>query len=148
MVAEQVSTSGHEAVQHVINERQEQERSNAARIEFVKGRSIVNATLRAKRSERVSDERWAQWNQHAIAMAAKEGSRIQRAFRSNAPETLRTAFVNETQAHRTLWQHSQEEAGTAIVRTSLVQKAYEHASANLQEQIGSLVSRAAAANLL
>jgi hypothetical protein len=148
IAAEQLNNSGNATVKHVINERKEQERSKAARIEFVKGQSIVNATLRAKRSQRIPEEQWQELNQRAITSAANEGHRIERAFRNNAPETLNTALESEAQAHTALWHRSQEEAGAAIVKTTLVEKEYERASASVQEQIGSLISRAAVSHML
>ena len=83
-----------------------------------------------------------------IATAANEGDRIDRAFRNNAPETFKTALENETKVHMAVWKRSQEQAGAAIVETSVVEKEYERASGNIQEQIGSLVSRAAASSML
>ena len=87
-------------------------------------------------------------NGRVIATAAHEGDRIARTFRINAPETFKTALENETNVHVAVWQRSQEEAGDAIVQASLVQQEYERASASVQEQIGSLVSRAAASHRL
>jgi hypothetical protein len=148
ITAERINDSGNESVQHLVKERQEQERSKAARIEFVKGQSIVNATVRAKRGQSIPDEQWKELNGRVIATAAHEGERIDRAFRINAPETFKTALENETKVHTAIWQRTQEEAGDAIVQASLVQQEYERASASVQEQIGSLVSRAAASHML
>jgi Fe2+ transport system protein B len=148
VAAQHVNNSGNETVQHVINEHKEQERGKAARIEFVKGQSIVNATVRAKRTQRMPEEQWKELNQRAITSAANEGKRIERAFRRNASETLNTALESEAQAHTTLWHRSQEEAGAMIVETSLVEKEYKDASASVQEQIGSLISRAAVSHML
>jgi Fe2+ transport system protein B len=148
MAAEHVNSSGNETIQHVINDYKEQARSKAARVEFVKGQSIVNATLRATRTQRIPEEQWKELNQRAITTAANEGNRIERAFRANAPETLNSALESEAQAHTAAWQRSQEEAGAAIVKTTLVEQEHERASASVQEQIGSLVSRAAASDML
>jgi len=148
ITAERINTSGNERVQHLVNERKEQERSKTARIEFVKGQTIVNATVRAKRSQRLPDEQWKELNGRVIATAANEGDRIERAFRINAPETFKTALENEANVHTVVWKRSQEQAGEAIVETSLVEKEYQRASGSVQEQIGSLVSRAAASNML
>ena|GEM_PF-5645973 len=148
ITAERINDSGNESVQHLVNESKEQALSKTARIEFVKGQSIVNATVRAKRSQRLPDEQWKELNGRVIARAANEGDRIERAFRNNAPETFKTALENETKVHMAVWKRSQEQAGEAIVETSVVEKEYERASGGIQEQIGSLVSRAAAANML
>jgi len=148
MAAEHVNSSGNETVQHVINEHKEQARSKAARVEFVKGQSIVNATLRATRTQGITEEQWRELNQRAITTAANEGNRIERAFRAHAPETLNSALKSEAQAHTVAWRRSQEEAGAAIVKTTLVEQEHERASASVQEQIGSLVSRAAASDML
>jgi Fe2+ transport system protein B len=148
MAAEHVNSSGNETVQHVIDEHKEQARSKAARVEFVKGQSIVNATLRATRTPTIPEEQWKELNQRAITSAANEGNRIERAFRANAPEALNSALESEAQAHTAAWRRSQEEAGAAIVKTSLVENEHERASANVQEQIGSLISRAAASDML
>ena len=87
-------------------------------------------------------------NGRVIATAASEGERIERAFHKNASETFKTALESEAKVHTVVWRRSQEQAGEAIVETSLVEKEYERASGSVQEQIGSLVSRAAASNML
>jgi hypothetical protein len=148
ITAQRINNSGNESVQQLVNESQEQERSKTARMEFVKGQSIVNATVRAKRSQRLPEEQWKELNGRVIAAAAKEGNRIDRAFRATAPETFKTALENESKVHTTVWKRSQEQAGKAIVETTLVEKEYEGALGNVQEQIGLLVSRAAASNML
>lgn len=148
ITAERINDSGNESIRHVVNERKEEEQSKTARIEFVKGQSIVNATLRAKRSQRLPDEQWKEMNGRVIATAANEGERIERAFRINAPESFKTALENETNVHTAVLERSQEQAGAAIVETSVVEKEYEQASGSVQEQIGLLVSRGAASHML
>jgi hypothetical protein len=146
--AEQMDKSGNDAVQQVLNEHLQQEQRKAARIEFIKGQSIVNATLRAKRTRQLPEDQWKVLNQRAITSAANESNRIERAFRINAPQTLNAALENEANVHSAVWQRSQEEAGAAIVETSLVEREHDRASAKIQEQFGSLVSRAAASDML
>lgn len=148
ITAEHFNNSGNERVQHLVNERNEQERNKAARIEFVKGQSIVNGTVRAKRWQRLPDERWIEVNRHVITAAANEGDRIERAFRINAPETFQRALENVAQVHTVNLQRSQEQAGAAIVETSSVEEEYERDLGSVQEQIGSLVSSAAASDML
>jgi len=148
ITAQRINESGNERVQHLANERKEQERSKAARIEFVKGQSIVNATVRAKRGQSLPDEQWKELNGRVIATAANEGNRIDREFRANAPENFKTALENKTNVHTAVLQRSQEQAGEAIVETSLVEEEYQRALGSLQEQIGSLVSRAGAPHTL
>jgi hypothetical protein len=148
IAAERINDSGNESVQDVVSERKRQELSKTARIEFVKGQSIVNATVRGKRSQRLPNEEWKKLNGRVIATAAHEGDRIERAFRINAPDRFKMALENEAKTHMELWRRSQEQAGEAIVQTSVVEKEYERASGIIQEQIGSLVSRAAASNML
>jgi hypothetical protein len=148
IAAEQIEDSGNERVQHVVNERTEQERSKAARQEFVKGQKIVKATVRSKGSQSLPDDQWKAFNGHVITAAVKEADRIDRAFRMNAPASFNTALQNETQAHAVAWHKSQEQAGEAIVETSLTEEEYAAALGNVQEQLGSLVSRAAAAHML
>lgn len=148
MEAEHANKSGNETVQAVMNEHKKQEQSKAARVEFVKGQSIVNATLRGKRTQSIPEEQWKELNGRAIASAANEGNRIERAFRINAPETLNTALENEAKAHTAVWERSQEEAGAAIVEASVVEREHERTSASVQEQIGSLISRAAVEDML
>ena len=58
ITAQRINDSGNESVQHLVKERKEQARSKTARIEFVKGQSIVNATVRAKRGQSLPDEQW------------------------------------------------------------------------------------------
>ena len=146
--AEQVDKTGHDTVQQIFNEHKQQEQRKADRIEFVKGQSIVNATLRGKRAQQLPEDQWSELNQHAIASAANEGNRIEQAFRINAPNTLNAALENEANVHTLAWQRSQEEAGAAIVETSLVESEHDRALASIQEQFGSLVSRAAASDML
>ena len=148
ITAERINDSGNESIQHLVNERNEQELSRTARIEFVKGQIIVNGTVRAKRSQRLPDEQWKELNGRVIATAANEGDRIERAYRINAPETFKTALENEAKVHLAIWQRSQEQAGEAIVETSVEQEEYERALGSIQEQIGSLVSRAVASHML
>jgi hypothetical protein len=147
ITAERINDSGNESIQHLVNERKEQELSKTARIEFVKGQGIVNATMKAKRSQRLPDEQWKELNGRVIATAAKEGDRIERAFRINAPETFKAALENQAKVHAAVWKRSQEQAGQAIVETSVVENEYERASGSVQEQIGLLVSRATASML-
>lgn len=146
--AEQVDKTGHDTVQQLFNEHKQQEQRKAARIEFVKGQSIVNATLRGKRAQQLPEDQWIELNQHAIASAVNESDRIEQAFRINAPNTLNAALENEANVHTVAWQRSQEEAGAAIVQTSLVESEHDRALASIQEQFGSLVSRAAASDML
>jgi hypothetical protein len=102
--------------------------------------------VRAK--QKLLDEQWKELNGHVIATAANEGDRIERAYRFNASETFKTALENEVKVHVAVWQRSQEQAGEAIVETSVEQEKYERASGSIQEQIGSLVSRAVASDML
>ena len=148
ITAQRINDAGNETVQQLVNESKKQESSKTARIEFVKGQSIVNATVRAKRWQRLPEEQWKELNGRVIATAAKEGNRIDRAFRAAAPEMFKTALENETKVHTAVWKRSQEQAGEAIVETTLVEKEYESALGNVQEQIGLLVSRAAASHML
>ena len=148
VAAERINHSGNESIQQLVRERNEQARSKTARIEFVKGQSIVNGTARAKRSQGIPNERWKEFNGRMIATAAKEGDRIDHESRANAPETFQTALENVAKAQTVAWQRSQEQAGEAIVDTSVIEKEYERASGSAQEQIGSLVSRGAASHML
>jgi hypothetical protein len=148
LTAERIEDSGNEPVQRLVNDSKDQERSNAARIEFVKGQSIVNATARAKRRSQMPDEQWTDFNQRIITAAATEGNRMERAFWEGAPQRFQAALQSATQAHTAAWQRSQEQAGAAIVKTSMVEGAYDRARAGLQEQLGSLISTAAAAHML
>ena len=83
-----------------------------------------------------------------ITTAANEGDRIDRAFRTAAPERFGTALESETQAHAIALQRSQEHAGAAVIKTSSVEEEYERAMGKAQEQIGLLVSMATVAELL
>jgi hypothetical protein len=147
LTAERIEDSGNAPVQRLVNESKDQERSKAARIEFVKGQSIVNATIRAKRGQ-VPGDQWPEFNQRIITTAANEGNRIERAFRIGAPQRFQAALESATQAHMLAWQRSQEQAGAAIVKASLVEGEYERARAGLQEQMGSLISTASAGHML
>ncbi|HKY73208.1 MAG TPA: hypothetical protein VJL88_14915 [Nitrospira sp.] len=148
LTAERIEGSGNEPVQRLVNDSKDQERSNAARVEFVKGQSIVNATARAKRRPQLPDEQWTDFNRRIIATAANEGKRIERTFRAGAPQRFQAALESATQAHTAAWHRSQEQAGDAIVKTSLVEGEYDRARAGVQEQLGSLISTAAAAHML
>jgi hypothetical protein len=146
LTAERIEDSGNAPVQRLVSESKEQELSKAARIEFVKGQSIVNGTVRAKRQ--LSDDQWPEFNQRIITTAANEGNRIERAFRIGAPQRFQAALESATQTHTLAWQRSQEQAGAAIVKMSLVEGEYERARAGVQEQIGSLISTASTAHML
>ena len=148
IAAQRINDSGNERVQQLVNESKAQERSNTARIEFVKGQSIVNGTLRAHRWHKLPEEQWKELNGRVIATAAKEGNRIDSEFRTTAPERFKTALENETEVHTSVWKRSQEQAGEVIVETTLVETEYEAAFGDVQEHIGLLVSRAAVSNLL
>ena len=148
ITAQRINDSGNESVQQLVNESKAQERSKTARIEFVKGQSIVNGTLRANRWQKLPEEQWRELNGRVIATAAKEGNRIDGAFRTTAPERFKTALENETEVHTSVWKRSQEQAGEVIVETTLVETEYEAALGDVQEQIGLLVSRAAVSNML
>ena len=148
ITAEHIENSGNQRVQQVLDERNDQERSKTARQEFVKGRQIVETTARAKGPRMLPEEQWKALNGHAITAAAKEADRIDRDFRTNAPANLNTALQNETQVHEAAWRKSQEQAGEAIMETSVTEEAYAAESAKVQEQLGSLVARAAAAHML
>ncbi|HKT33739.1 MAG TPA: hypothetical protein VJR03_02825 [Nitrospira sp.] len=148
ITAENLEDSGNDRVQQVVDERNEQERSKAARQEFVKGQEIVKGTLRSKGPQPLPEAQWSAFNGHVITAAAKEADRIDRVFRTNAPAALNTALQNETQVHAVAQQKSQEQAGDAIVEASVTEEEYAAASGSIQEQLGSLVSRAAAAHML
>jgi len=148
LTAERIEESGNEPVQRLVNDSKDQERSNAARIEFVKGQSIVTATARGMRRPQLPDEQWTSFNQRIITTAANEGNRIERAFQDAAPHRFQAALESTTQAHTAAWQRSQEQAGAAIVKTSLVEGEYDRARARVQEQLGSLISTAAVAHML
>lgn len=147
LTAQGIDDAGNQPVQRLVSESVDQERGNAARIEFVKGQSIVNATIRAKRGQMPSDQ-WPEFNQRIITTAANEGHRIERAFQIGAPHRFQAALESATQAHTLAWQRSQEQAGAAIVNTTLLEGEYERARAGKQEQLGSLISTAAAAHML
>jgi len=147
LTAKRIEDSGNAPVQRLASESKDQERSTAARIEFVKGQSIVNATVRAKRQQ-LPDKQWLEFNQRVITTATNEGNRIERAFRLGAPQRFQAALESATQTHTLAWQRSQEQAGAAIVKTSVVEGEYERARAGVQEQIGSLISTASAAHML
>jgi hypothetical protein len=143
MTAEHMNVSGNERIQHLADEAREQEANKTARIEFVKGNRIVNSTLRAKRGQGLPDAQWETFNRRMITTAADEGNSMERAFRVTAPERFGAALESEIQAHTVALQRSQEHAGAAIIKTTSVEKEYERAKANAQEQIGALVSTAA-----
>ena len=148
MTAERIKGSGNKRVQRLVDEATGQEANKTARIELVKGRSIVNSTLRAKRGQGLPDKQWERFNQRMIATAANEGHKIERAFRIAAPERFGAVLDSEAQTYKMALQRSQEHAGAAIVKTSVVEDEYERARARAQEQIGALVSAAIVAELL
>ncbi len=148
MTAAQMVDPVDQSIQRVANATKEQERSNTDRIEFVKGRSIINGTVRAKRSQKLRDDHFGQLNQRFIATAAQEGDRVQQEFRRSEPARFQAAIENETHASTLRWRRSQEQAGAAIVRTSLVEEEYDRELALVQERLGSLITRAASAHML
>ena len=148
MRAHHINMSGNEPVQRLADETKAQEANKTTRVEFVKGRSIVNSTLRAKRGQMLPDEEREQFNRRMIVTAVNEGNRIEREFLSARPDRFAAALESDRQAHRIAIQRSQEQLGSAVVNVSLVEGEYERARAIVQEQVGSLVSRALTAELL
>lgn len=148
MTAQHIDASGNERVQGLVDETKRQEANKVTRVEFVKGRSIVNSTLRAKRGQALPDKQWEQFNRRMIATAANEGDKIERAFRTTTPDRFAAALESEALAHTVALQQSQEHVGAAVVKVSLVEGEYERAMAGVQEQVGALVLTATTAGLL
>ena len=148
ITAEHIEHSGNQRVQHVMDERNDQERSKTASEEFVKGREIVGTTVRSKGSRMLPEDQWKALNGQAITAAINEADRIDRDFRTHAPANLNTALQNATKVHESAWRKSQEQAGEAIMETTVTEEAYTAESAKVQEQLGALVARAAAAHIL
>ena len=148
MTAQHLHVSGNERVQGLVDETKREEADKTTRVEFVKGRSIVNSTLRAKRGQALPDQQWEQFNRRMIASAANEAHKIEHAFHTTTPDRFAVALESEVLAHMVALQRNQEHVGAAVVKASLVEGEYERAMAGIQEQVGSLISTATTAGLL
>jgi hypothetical protein len=146
--ADRLTASGNERVHRLVDTIKGEEANKTARVEFVKGRSIANATLRAKRGQGLPNEQWESFNQRLITTAANEGNRIEGAFRVTAPDRFRTALETDTVINTAAMQQSQERAGAAVMKTGLVENQYEQATGRIQEQIGSLIATASRSEML
>lgn len=147
MTAQRLSTSGNERIEQIVNETNQQDLRKAARVEFVKGRSIVNFTSRGKGDHALRAHQWDQFNDRMIRAAGEQEQRIESGFRSNRPN-VETVLATEIDSQVRARQRNQEEVGSAVVKAAVVQDRYNEAMGSIQQQVGSLVSAATVAERL
>ena len=109
-----------------------------ARVEFVKGRTVVNSTSRGVKNHILPSQ--AEFNHRMIDSAANAGSRIEKEFQGTEQRNLGEAIVVETQSQIEATGRTQEQVGAAIVTATLVRNHYEDALARAQERLGFLVT--------
>jgi ribosomal protein S15P/S13E len=109
-----------------------------ARVEFVKGRTVVNFTSRGIKNHVLPDQ--AAFNHRMIHSAENAGNRIEKEFQGKEQSNLGEAIVVETQSQIEATGRTQEQVGAAIVKATLVRNHYEDAMARAQERLGFLVS--------
>lgn len=116
------------------------EADHAARLQFVMGQRIVNATLRGIRAgiyqqvPAVADR----YNRRLIRTVELNAIRMDNQYRQAHQPLLGWEIVAATQIHEHLQGQVQERLGHAIVQSVMVQEAYGTALAGAQEQLATV----------
>lgn len=147
MTTQQINSSTHEQVKELAEQANNVRVANAARAEFVKGRSVVNSTTRAIRNDSLTDQQREEYDHRMIHSAAEAGKKIKKEFEETEQSNLGRAVVAETQRQMTAAYQNQEQVGAAVVRVTLVQDEYRGALETAEEQLGSLVTVTTQAHL-
>ena len=147
VTAPQTNDSPHEPIKELADQAHNIRAAKAARAEFVKGRAVVNSTTRAIRNDSLTDQQREEYDHRMIHSAAETGKKIEKEFEQTEQPNLGRAIVAKTQSQMSAAHRIQEQVGGAIVRVSLVQDEYNEALETEQEQLGSLVTVAAQAQL-
>jgi hypothetical protein len=119
------------------------EAANAARAEWVRGRTIVNFTQRGIAHGLLSADQYINgYNDRMIQQADMAGYRIAENFASAQQANLGEAIVSAAVAHSRSSDQVQEGIGAAVVRVTHAQAAYEGANSAIQEQTAALFNAA------
>jgi hypothetical protein len=123
------------------------EADHAARVQWVMGRSIVNATRRGIRASVLSADQYvSDFNQRLIRTAELTGERMHEAFESTRQGELGRAIVNAAQTEDMLAAVSQEQIGTALVHVAQAEEAIGEAIAMNQYQLATTAMAAVRSN--
>jgi hypothetical protein len=119
------------------------------RVQYVMGRSIVNATQRGIRSGvlSVADDSHA-FNDGVIMTARDTGRRMDRLFESTRQPLLGQLIVDSVQEEALLDSAAQERIGLAVVRYAVAQASSQESEAAIQSQLGSAVVASIRSNAL
>jgi hypothetical protein len=120
-----------------------------ARVQYVMGRSIVNATQRGVRTGTLSAARAASpFNDQLILSAQAIGHRMQEQFELNRQPILGRMIVETVQEEARLEAAAQERIGIAVVRQTMTQADYDESKAAGQTQLASATVAAIRSNAL
>ena len=111
-----------------------------ARVQYVRGRAIVNFTARGIRSGVLSaDQYLSDFNTSMIRVTEARGQRLDHEFASTWQATLGRKIVDAIQNYTERAGAIQERLGTALVQMTQAQAGSEEVRAAQQEQLASLV---------
>lgn len=117
--------------------------NNMARSEWVKGRSIVNFTIRGARHGWLSADQYTNgYNDRMIERADAAGTRVVDDFARTWQGNLGQTIVQASQDYLQRADRIQEGIGAAVVRVTSAQIGYEEASGALQAQYAALTNAA------
>lgn len=142
-----VRSSINERLQHAVERVNREQADKNARVEFVKGRSIVTFTSRMKKNGSLPENQWPTYNGRMIDRAAQAGSKIEQDVRSAKENQMREALLAETESHTQAVERSQERVGDAIVHVAMIEYEQRAVREAVQEQVGSLLSAASRTEL-
>jgi len=117
----------------------EAEADHAARVQFVLGRSIVDATARGVRTGVLAPDRQSgEYNRLLIGFAEARGHQMDEEFQDNHQVNMGWAIVTASQDRARFADRTQERIGTAIVRVVKAQDGYQEAEGAMQGQMAAL----------
>lgn len=127
-------------LQHAVERANREWADKNARVEFVKGRSIVTFTSRIKKSGSLPENQWSTYNGRMIDLASQAGDKIERNFHTVKEPHMGEILTAETESQIQAVRQSQERVGHAIVRLAMVEYNHRTVQEAAQEQVGSLLS--------
>lgn len=135
-----VRNSVNARLQHAVERINREREDKSARVEFVKGRSIVASTARVKKHNSLPESQWSAYNGRMIDLAAQAGDKIERNFHTVKESRMGDVLTAETESQTRAVRESQERVGAAIVRVAMIEYDHRAAQEAAQEQVGSLLS--------
>lgn len=113
------------------------EADHAARIQFVLGRAIVNATARGVRTGLLSPGEVAgEYNRRMIQVAEATGQRMDEQFRNHwQMENLAQTFMTASEDRSSYGERVQQRLGHAIVLVTQAQEQYQESHTAIQGQL-------------